>query len=851
MLIAEIRAKFLHYFKEKGHTVVASSPVVPLEDPTLLFTNAGMNQFKDVFLGQGKRSYTKATSSQKCIRVGGKHNDLDNVGHTTRHMTFFEMIGNFSFGDYFKKEAIDFAWDVTTNVFEFDPKKIYASVFHEDEEAYALWSQILPADRILKLGEKDNYWQMGDTGPCGPCSELLFDRGDAFEGDERYLEFWNLVFMQFNQEGPHKKTPLPRPSIDTGAGLERIAMLKKGVNTVFETDILRSLIAEVENLSGVKYAHQPAFHVISDHLRALAFAISDGAVPSNLDRGYVLRKLLRRAVRYGRLLGFEKPFLSRLLPRLIETMGHEYRELKTAEPLISELLTLEEESFLKTLKRGGNLLHSIIETSKESISGHDAFKLKDTYGFPLEEILLIAKDANLSVNLDQYQLLEEEAKEKSRAARKGTEQKVETSLFTPFESEFTGYASLEDEGTILALIVEGKLTESMEQGQAGMIVLSRTPFYPEKGGQVGDAGSLSHEGAFFLVEETKTPYPGVIAHLGILERGCLIVGEPVLGSVTKAHRRAIMKNHTATHLLHFALQEVLGPHIKQAGSLVDHDHLRFDFHHHKPVSEEELLLIEALVNEKIQEGALVTTEEISLAEAQKNPSIKQFFGDKYGERVRLVEIGSFSHELCGGTHIESTSSISLFRISKEMSVAKGVRRIEAVTGKEALSFMYEERKRLTHLSHLLSAPPLKLEEAVSHLQSEHKECKEKLKTFQKEALKSLKKTLLSEVKVVKDISVLTAKLTLDPTELPSLASDLSDSLPSGIILLTSHFGNKAHLFIRVSEDLIHKGMHAGTFIKALAPLIEGGGGGKKDTAQAGGTNIQGIDHVIASFLSSL
>ena len=852
MLIKEIRSKFLEYFKEKGHTVVASSPVVPLDDPTLLFTNAGMNQFKDVFLGQGRRSYTQAVSAQKCIRVGGKHNDLDNVGHTTRHMTFFEMLGNFSFGDYFKKEAIDFAWDVATNVFEFDPTKIYASVFEKDDEAYALWEKILPASQILRLGEKDNYWQMGDTGPCGPCSELLFDRGPAFEGDERYLEFWNLVFMQFNQEGPNKKSPLPRPSIDTGAGLERVAMLKKGVNTVFETDILRSLIAEVETLSGIKYAHQPAFHVISDHLRSLSFAIADGAQPSNLDRGYVLRKLLRRAVRYGRTLGFEKPFLARLLPRLIDTMGNEYRELVTAESRIAELLTYEEESFLKTLKRGGNLLHSIIESSKESISGHDAFKLKDTYGFPLEEVLLIAKDANLSVNIEQYQLLEEEAKERSRAARKGTDQQVQTNLFEKsVPTEFTGYTSLEEEGTIVSLIVDGKFVDSMDSGQKGIILLNRSPFYAEKGGQVGDVGTLSHHGAYFVVDDTKAPYPGVIAHVGFLERGFLMVGEPVLAEVSKQNRDLIKKNHTATHLLHFALHEILGPHIKQAGSLVDAERLRFDFHHHKPVSEEELLSIEKLVNEKIMEGFPVATQEMALAEAQKNPAIKQFFGDKYGETVRLVEVGSFSQELCGGTHIESTELIGLFRIHKETSVAKGVRRIEAVTGPLALEVMYEEERRLSRLAVQLETPLPKLEEALTHLQIEAKELKEKVRAFQKEAVNALKKSLLEDVKVVNGKSVIIARLSLDPTELPPLAEHLLNALKSGIIFLATSKADKCHLFIQISDDLVQAGIHANVFIKQLSPLIQGGGGGKKDTAQAGGTNIQGIDNAISSFLSSL
>jgi alanyl-tRNA synthetase len=542
MISQEIRRNFLKYFKDKGHAVVPSSSVIPHDDQTLLFTNAGMNQFKDVFLGKSKRDYTRAATSQKCIRVGGKHNDLDNVGHTARHLTFFEMLGNFSFGDYFKSDAIAYAWEVSTKIYTLDPEKIWITVFREDDEAFELWKTIVPEKKIVRMDEKDNFWAMGDTGPCGPCSELYFDRGEKYGSAQspredvdgtRYLEFWNLVFMQFNRDQTGKMADLPKQSIDTGSGLERVAALKLGVETVFATDVLRSLIAQIENTSGKKYIPDdphlaPAFHVISDHIRSLAFAMADGAQPSNVERGYILRKLVRRAVRYGRMLGMQEPFLARILPRLIETMGPDYHELINSQSRIAEMLTLEEEAFIRTLKRGGNILNNIIEHAQTSankqITGEEAFKLKDTYGFPLEEILLIAKDTGLQVNLDAYQLLEEQAKERSRVAKVVHVQEVEESLFKNYVEKhgtctFLGYDSTSAEGTIMALVVNGIFVDAMEEGQEGMVILNRTPFYAEKGGQVGDIGILSHHQAHFDVTDCYTPYSGVILHVGRLEKG--------------------------------------------------------------------------------------------------------------------------------------------------------------------------------------------------------------------------------------------------------------------------------------------------------------------------------------------
>lgn len=863
MLSQEVRKKFLQYFKEKGHAVVPSSPTVPHEDPTLLFINAGMNQFKDVFLGKTSRDYSRATSSQKCIRVGGKHNDLDNVGHTKRHVTFFEMLGNFSFGDYFKKDAIVFAWEVATSVFNFPEEKLFISVYEKDDEAYELWKEIVDEKKISRIGEKDNFWAMGDTGPCGPCSELFFDRGPEFGSaraihedvdGERFLEFWNLVFMQYNRDSSGKMTELPKQSVDTGAGLERVLALMMDVPTVFQTDILGSLISQVEVTCGRKYdpkdtKHAPAFHVIADHIRSLSFAIADGAQPSNIERGYVLRKILRRAVRYGRMLGLNKPFLASILPRLIETMGDDFHELKTAQDRIAEILTIEEESFLQTLRRGGNILSAIIDhaqkSSKKEISGEEAFKLKDTYGFPLEEILLIAKDSGLSVNLDQYQILEEQAKERSRQSKQSHEHKVESTIYEDFvahhgTSEFVGYDETEVEATIKGLIVGGKLVNTMEAGQEGVVILDETPFYAEKGGQVGDIGRLIHEKAHFIVKDTQAPFQGVIAHIGFLESGALLVGEPVNAEIDAKRRGEIEKHHTATHLLHYALQQVLGPHIRQAGSLVEADRLRFDFNHHKALTKEELRDIERLVNQKIWESPSLKMYELSFEDVQKHPEIKQFFGEKYGKVVRVVDINSYSKELCGGTHVNSLGKIGCFRIAKEGSIAKGVRRIEAVTGPHAEELRYSTEDQLFNLSNLLKSNLPKLDETVKSLVKENEQLKEQALFARKKELSDLAHSLIDKVKKINEISILSAVVEVTKKEMTDLGNDLISRLKSGIVLLCQIEGDRCQLLIRVSPDLVEKGIHANKLIQELTSTIEGSGGGKKESAQAGGKNPKGV-----------
>lgn len=863
MISQELRRGFLNYFKNKGHTVVPSSSVVPHDDPTLLFTNAGMNQFKDVFLGKNIRDYKCATTSQKCIRVGGKHNDLDNVGHTSRHLTLFEMLGNFSFGDYFKEKAIEYAWEVSMNCFGFSEKDLWVTIYQDDDEAFELWKKWVKEDRIVRLGEKDNFWAMGDTGPCGPCSELYFDRGEKYGSaksiqedvtGERYLEFWNLVFMQHNRDANGKLTALPKQSIDTGAGIERIASLKMQVDSVFGTDILRSLIAQVEQISHKKYDNNPAFHVIADHIRSLAFAIADGAQPSNVERGYVLRKLIRRAVRYGRALGMQEPFLAKILPRLNELMGEDYPEIVHAEQRIQEILTLEEEGFLRTLKRGGNILNSVIEQALKNplkqISGEEAFKLKDTYGFPIEEILLIAKDTGLQVNLDAYELLEEQAKEKSRSSATVHMQQAEESLFKDYAekhgvSKFIGFEELSSEATIMAIVSKhGTFTDTLLEGEEGMILLNKTPFYAEKGGQVGDTGKLTHHKAEFIVKETHAPYPDVIVHLGKLEKGTLVVGEPIVATVDPARRKKIANNHTATHLLHYALQKVLGAHIRQAGSLVDPKRLRFDFNHHKPLSAEEIYAIEDLVNEKIRENRSVQTYDLSFEDVQKREDIKQFFGDKYGSRVRVVDI-EYSKELCGGTHVDFTGKIGLFRILKEGSIAAGVRRIEAATGKEAEIFMRENEELGQKTAQLLKVPFVQLPEKIGLLIEENKKLSQELKGVRRNAIKSFAEELCSKIEQIKHFTFLVSIVPFEGEELTALAEELMSKQHSLILILAVKQPEKCQLLVKVSQDFIQKGVSAVSLIKEIAPLAGGNGGGKADSAQAGGKNPEGIEQAFA------
>mgnify|MGYP000234514118 CR=1 FL=1 len=838
-----LRTRFLDFFKAQNHRIISSSPTIPHEDPTILFTNAGMNQFKTVFLGSSKLDCTRAATSQKCVRVGGKHNDLDNVGFTTRHLTFFEMLGNFSFADYFKEDAIRFAFEATANVFHLDIEKLWVSVYQDDDEAFEIWKKYLPEKRIVRLGAKDNFWSMGDTGPCGPCTELLYDRGESFskarspledsEG-ERFFEFWNLVFMQFNKETSGKMPPLPKPCVDTGMGLERIASLLINSTTVFETDVLRSIIAKTENLSGVHYeTDKPSFHVIADHLRMLAFTIADGSVPSNLDRGYVQRKVLRRAVRYGKKLGFDTPFLAKLFPTLLDLMGGSYPELKDSESKICEIITREEEGFFRTLKKGGNILANIIEgaTQSKQISGEDAFKLKDTYGFPVEEILLIAKDNGLNVNLESYMLLEEAAKERSRSAHVKHSQVAQENQFAHFlekngECEFTGYDHLQGDGTIVGILSGGQFRDRLDAGEEGSLILDITPFYGEGGGQVGDSGKITHDKALFHVTKATKPYPGIILHTGKLEQGTILLGEPVHAGVTHSERSLVGRNHTATHLLHWALEKVLGPHIRQAGSLVDATKLRFDFSHHKAMTPEEIKQVEELVNDKIHQNGPVSTYTSSYESIKQKNEIKQFFGEKYGAEVRVVDIDHFSKELCGGTHVRHLGEIGLFRITSEGSVAAGVRRIEAATGKQAELFMYAKEDLLKG--------------SIASLLEEQKRLTAEIKAMRKIQIGHLREELFSKKLLINSTPVIIAEVSVQKDELMPLANDLMSKLGEGALLLATQGEGRCGLLLRVSPTLIAKGIHANKLLPEISAPIGGTGGGKPDTAQSGGKDPSAI-----------
>lgn len=874
-----LRQAFLSFFEENEHLALPSSPVIPLDDPTLLFINAGMNQFKDVFLGKSAPRSPRATTSQKCVRVGGKHNDLENVGHTSRHLTFFEMLGNFSFGDYFKKEAIQFAWHVSTEIFQFDPEKIWVSVFEDDDEAYELWKSHISEKRLVRMGRKDNFWEMGTYGPCGPCSELLYDRGKSFGSakspltdtdGERFLEFWNLVFMQFNSvEGPNSKViqePLARPSIDTGAGLERLLMLQMGARSVYETDVLRTLIGEVERLSGKTYTpdakDSAAFRVISDHIRTLAFAIADGAQPSNTDRGYVLRKVLRRAVRYGRTLGLTEPFLYKLIPTLNQLMGAHYSELTSAKGRIEELVALEEENFIRTLKRGGNLLKSVIEKSQASkcIDGKDAFVLKDTYGFPIEEVALIAKDAGLKIDMDGYKTHEDEARALSKAAHANAAQIATSSIFETYVEEnglstFVGYDNLSSKGTVKALVVDGEFaSEITPETKEALVITDSTPFYAQMGGQTGDSGKLSSKGATFHVINTLSPFSGVIAHKGSLESGTLKVGDAIELEVDGNRRKNIRAHHSATHLIHWALTEVLGDHVRQAGSLVLPDRLRFDFNHHKALSSEELLAIERKVNAAIRNSPIVFIEEKAYDDVKGDTTIRQFFGDKYGDTVRVVALGP-TKELCGGTHVESLAEVGMVKILKESSIASGVRRIEAVCGLACEVFIEKMQGQLAQIESAAGAKGEKLIPKIEETLKEVNDLKKSLKAHEEAQLAESMQALLDQSQTLGDITFLSAKVDVTSKELKNAVEAAFSSLQSksdkAALVLACEEAGRCQLAIKLSRALVNDGMNAKKLLEVTFDHLGGRGGGRDDFATCGGQNPSGIPAAFEAIRNSL
>ncbi|MFZ4773186.1 MAG: alanine--tRNA ligase [Chlamydiia bacterium] len=826
MNVSQIREKFLKYFIAKGHTHVPSSPVIPQDDPTLLFANAGMNQFKDIFLGKETRSYTRATTSQKCIRAGGKHNDLDDVGYTSRHLTFFEMLGNFSFGDYFKKEAIQFAWEVSTEIFHLEPKKIFVSVFETDDEAFDLWRAHVPENQIVRFGAKQNFWAMGDTGPCGPCTELLYDRGERFstardpyedESGERFLEFWNVVFMQYDKSAAGTN-PLKKPSIDTGMGLERIAALKQGVDTVFGIDLFQNLIRDAEKIIGRRYAdNQVAFHVIADHIRSLSFAIADGAILSNVDRGYVLRKILRRAVQFGRRLGKEDPFLHKMVLPLIHQMGETYPELKTEQSHIEEMILNEEEGFLRTLKRGGGLLQKAFEEAKPKnlLDGSVAFKLKDTYGIPFDELALMAKDVGIAVDTEGYLKEEERAKEISR---KGFETKETLDLEPLIEfvqnhgaTQFVGFDRLSTDATITGIYSNGQFVDTLFKGEKGWLILDETPFYAEKGGQIGDVGQI---GAF-KVEGTKTPVKGLIIHEGIAKE-TLVLSAVVKAEVDQGLRGEIEKNHTATHILHYALQQVAGPQVRQQGSFVGSNRLRFDFNSQKPLTEEELRQIEAICNEKIRQNLAVATYEIPYEEVKKEPKIKQFFQDKYDAIVRVVQVGDFSYELCGGTHVKNTGDILLLKVLKESSVASGVRRLEAICSHEALSYLLQKEATLDKAASLLKCQPDKTLETLDLVLLQHKKMTKELEDLKEAEKRKVFQALLEEPE-----GTMVKELPLELKDLVDIACPLAKARHATVFLYNE---NRFALATTPKVD-------AKKFLEELKQSITIKGGGTKEFVQ--------------------
>lgn len=855
-----LRKAFLQFYEQKGHSVIPSASVIPNNDPTLLFVNAGMNPFKEIFLGQKKATSSRVTSSQKCIRVGGKHNDLDNVGHTSRHLTLFEMLGNFSFGDYFKQEAISYAYEFVKDVLKIDMEKLWVSVYQEDNEAFELWEKHMPKERIVRMDAKENFWSMGAVGPCGPCSELLYDRGPDYGSaktpledttGERYAEFYNLVFMTYNKNEDGKLEPLAKPSIDTGMGLERVISLLNGHDTVFESDLFMPMIEKIEALSGHKYQKKselaPCFHVIADHMRAISFAICDKAMPGNTDRGYVLRKIIRRATRYGKKLGIEAPFMHKLFDPLFKSIGDAYPQLKEVKQLICETLNEEQSSFFETLRRGGNILSSIIEKAKKKdhqISGEDAFKLKDTYGFPLEEILLIAKDNECSVHLEAFELLEQKAKELSRSSRAKVSQTVTSKCYEDFlkeheKTEFLGYEENELDASIEGILVGETFKDSIDEGTSAALILNKTPFYAESGGQVADTGTIVHNNAHFEVEETKSPFPDLIVHYGTLKSGTLLAGEPVHAKITTETRKKTESHHTAVHLLHWALEQVLGTHIEQAGSYVDHERLRLDVTHPKPITYEQIQEIEKLIQEKIEKNTKVVTRELAYSEVQKRDDIKQLFGEKYGDTVRLVDI-DFSKELCGGTHANQLSELGMFKITKESGLAAGVRRIEAVCATQSFNFVKSLQDFIHELQSKLSTPQAKIKSKIDYQLEQIKEQKAQIKELEKEIAKNCIQNLLEGKQIIGEFELVTAKLNLSKETLNTTIDTLLNKLNNGIVLVATSMNNRAQLTLRIHKTLVEK-INAKEIMQTLSKHIQGGGGGNAQNAQASGKNPQGFD----------
>jgi len=878
---SEIRTRFLEYFRRRGHTVVRSSPLVPAQDPTLLFTNAGMVQFKSVFLGDERREYVRATTAQKCVRAGGKHNDLENVGRTARHHTFFEMLGNFSFGDYFKEDAIRFCWELLTEEFGLPKDRLKATVFTDDDAAFALWKSVagLGEDRILRLGEKDNFWAMGDTGPCGPCSEVHFHQGDHLPCAEeqagraclgpacdcdRWLEIWNLVFMQFNRDASGKMTPLPKPSIDTGMGLERVAAVLQGKQSNYDTDLFRPLITRVEALCGKAYGRDEAsdvsMRVIADHARTAAFLITDGVTPSNEWRGYVLRRIMRRAMRHGRMLGLEAPFLWDVTGTVVAVMGDAYPEIRDAQARVAETVRQEEERFAETLDLGTAKIREYVEAHRGDatrvVDGRFLFTLYDTHGFPFDLAQEVLQDAGFTVNEATQRTFDAEMEAQRERARAGASfgagdagdptvaiyQQLSRELAKP---QFLGYGSLAAPARVLAMVRDGQRRREARQGETVEIILDRTPAYAESGGQQGDTGLITGREGQGAIDDTYYRGGQLIVHRVAVTQGHLREGEEVAVSVESQRRQGLRQHHTGTHLLHAALRKVLGTHVAQAGSLVAPDHLRFDFSHGASVKDREVEDVEGLVNEQVQANIVVSPAEMDLQEALKSGAMA-LFGEKYGDRVRVIRIGDFSTELCGGTHLDATGQIGLFKVTDEGAVASGVRRIEAVTGTPALAHVGREEAALRESAGLLKISPLELPRRLAALLEDQKRLEKQLAQLESKLARSQAQDLVASARQVAGVPVLAARLDgLDPDGLRSVMDTLRDRLPSGVIVLGSAVDGKVSLVAAVSKDLM-KRFPAGRLVQEVAKVVGGGGGGRPDLAQAGGKDPSKLDDALAT-----
>ena len=861
---AEIRQAFLDFFHRKGHQVVASSSLVPHNDPTLLFTNAGMNQFKDVFLGLDKRNYSRATTSQRCVRAGGKHNDLENVGYTARHHTFFEMLGNFSFGDYFKHDAIQFAWELLTSEkwFALPKERLWVTVYESDDEAYEIWEKEvgIPRERIIRIGDNkgapyasDNFWQMGDTGPCGPCTEIFYDHGDHIwggppgspeEDGDRYIEIWNIVFMQFNRQADGTMEPLPKPSVDTGMGLERIAAVLQHVNSNYDIDLFRTLIQAVAKVTGATDLSNKSLRVIADHIRSCAFLIADGVMPSNENRGYVLRRIIRRAVRHGNMLGAKETFFYKLVGPLIDVMGSAGEDLKRQQAQVEQVLKTEEEQFARTLERGLALLdEELAKLSGDTLDGETAFRLYDTYGFPVDLTADVCRERNIKVDEAGFEAAMEEQRRRAREAS-GFGADYNAMIRVDSASEFKGYDHLELNGKVTALFVDGKAVDAINAGQDAVVVLDQTPFYAESGGQVGDKGELKGANFSFAVEDTQK-YGQAIGHIGKLAAGSLKVGDAVQADVDEARRARIRLNHSATHLMHAALRQVLGTHVSQKGSLVNDKVLRFDFSHNEAMKPEEIRAVEDLVNAQIRRNLPIETNIMDL-EAAKAKGAMALFGEKYDERVRVLSMGDFSTELCGGTHASRTGDIGLFRIISESGTAAGVRRIEAVTGEGAIATVHADSDRLSEVAHLLKGDSNNLADKVRSVLERTRQLEKELQQLKEQAAAQESANLSSKAIDVNGVKLLVSELSgVEPKMLRTMVDDLKNQLGSTIIVLATVVEGKVSLIAGVSKDVTDR-VKAGELIGMVAQQVGGKGGGRPDMAQAGGTDAAALPAALAS-----